>query len=108
MRKFKTSGFISAVAASSLLAISARGEDWPQWGGNDPGRNMYSSAKNLPERIVTDADGKINFKAGGSELDLKNAPNVKWAAKLGSQSFGNVVVAKGKILVGTNNENPRD
>jgi outer membrane protein assembly factor BamB len=29
-------------------------------------------------------------------------------AKLGSQSYGNVTVAQGKVFVGTNNENPRD
>src|SRR6185436_5606363 len=28
--------------------------------------------------------------------------------KLGSQSYGNVSVAQGKVFVGTNNENPRD
>ncbi|HEX4645536.1 MAG TPA: PQQ-binding-like beta-propeller repeat protein, partial [Verrucomicrobiae bacterium] len=34
--------------------------------------------------------------------------NVKWVQTLGSQAFGNVVVAGGKVFVGTNNENPRD
>ena len=31
------------------------------------------------------------------------AKNVKWVANLGSQSYGNVVVAGGKAYVGTNN-----
>jgi hypothetical protein len=35
-------------------------------------------------------------------------PNAKWAVKVGSQSYGNVVVAGGKVFIGTNNENPRD
>ena len=31
-----------------------------------------------------------------------------WAAKLGSQTYGNPVVAGGRVYVGTNNGNPRD
>jgi outer membrane protein assembly factor BamB len=34
--------------------------------------------------------------------------NVKWAAALGSVSYGGPVVADGRVLVGTNNEKPRD
>ena len=37
-----------------------------------------------------------------------NLPNAKWIAKVGSQSYGNVVVSGGKVFIGTNNENPRD
>jgi hypothetical protein len=29
--------------------VVSRAEDWPQWGGNDPGRNMYSAAKGMPD-----------------------------------------------------------
>jgi outer membrane protein assembly factor BamB len=39
---------------------------------------------------------------------MKTTKNVKWVAKLGSQAYGNVVVAGGKVFIGTNNENPRD
>ncbi|MDB6064776.1 MAG: secondary metabolism, biosynthesis of secondary products derived from primary amino acid [Pedosphaera sp.] len=107
----KTTKFVSLVtglATAALVLPSATAEDWPRWGGNDPGRNMYSPAKGLPDHFTTDKEGKIEFKPGTEELDLKNAPNVKWAAQLGSQSFGNVVVAGGKVLLGTNNEHPRD
>lgn len=76
--------------------------DWPQWGGTPP-RNMYSPEKGLP--AVFDP-GK--FKQGTEEVDLKTTKNVKWVAKLGSQSYGNVTIAGGKVFVGTNNENPRD
>ena len=34
--------------------------------------------------------------------------NVKWVAALGSQTYGNPVVAGGKVFVGTNNEGLRD
>jgi outer membrane protein assembly factor BamB len=33
---------------------------------------------------------------------------VKWVAELGSQSYGNPVIANGIVLVGTNNEAVRD
>src|ERR1700757_2091493 len=64
--------------------------DWPMWGGT-PDRNMISSMKGLP-----------------TEWDIKTKKNVKWTAQLGSQSYGNIVVAGGVVLVGTNNEAPRD
>ena len=34
--------------------------------------------------------------------------NIKWKAELGSTSYGNPVVADGKVFVGTNNANPRN
>jgi outer membrane protein assembly factor BamB len=40
--------------------------------------------------------------------DIKSKKNIKWRADLGSQSYGNPVIAGGKIFVGTNNENPRN
>jgi len=64
---------------------------------------MYSSAKGLPARFDP---GK--FKPGTEDVDLKTTKNVKWVAKLGSQSYGNVTVAGGKVFVGTNNDSPRD
>jgi outer membrane protein assembly factor BamB len=64
--------------------------DWPMWGGT-PDRNMVSSAKNMPVK-----------------WDVKTGENVKWVAALGSQSYGNTVVAGGVVYVGTNNEGLRD
>jgi outer membrane protein assembly factor BamB len=97
------SAWTLAGLAGALVLLPAAAEDWPRWGGNDPGRNMYSPAKGLPDKF--DA-GKM--KAGSEEIDPKTTKNVRWVAKLGSQSYGNVVVSQGKVLVGTNNENPRD
>src|ERR1051325_2302576 len=94
---------VPLLALSSTLAVcSAHANDWPQWGGRSM-RNMYSPEKGLPDRF--DA-GKISADTG--DVDLKTAKNVKWVAKLGSQSYGNPVVANGKVYVGTNNETPRD
>ena len=43
-----------------------------------------------------------------AEWDVKTKKNVKWVADLGSQSYGNPVVAGGMVFVGTNNELLRD
>src|SRR5256885_14063555 len=92
---------ISLLLVASLLTPQSFGKDWPQWGGTPP-RNMYSPEKGLPAQFNP---GK--FKQGTEEVDLKTTKNVKWVAKLGSQSYGNVTVAGGKVFVGTNNESPR-
>ena len=60
------------------------------WGGT-PDRNLVSSMKNAP-----------------TEWDVKTKKNIKWVAELGSQSYGNPVVAGGMVFVGTNNELLRD
>ena len=66
-------------------------------------RNMYSPATGLPSTF-----GEIRLKPGTEDIDPKAAKNLKWFTKLGSQSYGNVTVAAGKVFIGTNNENPRD
>lgn len=96
--------FLPLVTLALLTAgLVSHADDWPQWGGNDPGRNMYSPAKGLPDRFDP---GKV--KAGTEDIELATTKNVKWVAKLGSQSYANPVVANGKVYVGTNNESPRD
>src|SRR6478672_6535400 len=73
------------------LAASDPGSgEWPMWGGT-PDRNMVSAMKGLP-----------------TEWDVKTKKNIKWVADLGSQSYGNPVVAGGMVFVGTNNELLRD
>jgi outer membrane protein assembly factor BamB len=39
---------------------------------------------------------------------VASGKNVKWVAKLGSQTYGNPVVSGGIVFVGTNNEGLRD
>jgi outer membrane protein assembly factor BamB len=96
---------ITAIAAAAgILGLGpAIAEDWPQWGRTTQGRNMYSPEKGLPAKFDP---GK--FKSGTEEVDLKTTKNVKWVAKLGSQSYGNTTIAGGKVFVGTNNDTPRD
>ena len=95
--------FAAAIAGAILVSSIVHAEDWPRWGGNDPGRNMYSPEKGLPSEFDP---GK--FKPNSEEVDLSTTKNVKWVVKLGSQTYGNPVVANGKVYVGTNNASPRD
>jgi outer membrane protein assembly factor BamB len=92
-----TLSLLCGIAAASLQA-----DDWPMWGGSTD-RNMYSTAKGLPDGAVP---GK--FKPGSEDIDMATTKNVKWVAKVGSQAYGNVVVANGHVLIGTNNDSPRD
>lgn len=59
--------------------------DWPLWGGT-PSRNMVCEATGL-----------------NLDFDLQEGKNVAWFAKLGSQTYGNPIVADGQVYVGTNN-----
>jgi outer membrane protein assembly factor BamB len=82
--------FTLALAGTGRLHASDPGTgDWPMWGGT-PDRNMVSSMKGLP-----------------TDWDIKTKKNIKWVADLGSQSYGNPVVAGGMVFVGTNNENDK-
>jgi outer membrane protein assembly factor BamB len=91
---------LTTLLAVSTLSLSAA--DWPQWGGSN-NRNMFS-----PQRGLPDSFGKIEFKPGTEDISTNAVKNLKWIAKLGSQSYGNVTVAGGKVYIGTNNEPPRD
>jgi outer membrane protein assembly factor BamB len=97
----------AAVSATVALAWPATAEEWSQWGGS-PERNMYSTAKGLPDHFIKTKTGDVKFKSGTDEVDRANVENLKWVAKLGGQSYGNVTVSGGKVFIGTNNENPRD
>jgi len=85
---------ILALGCLWVLSASDPGSgDWPMWGGT-PDRNMISPMKGIP-----------------TSWDVKTKKNVKWMAQLGSQSYGNPVVAGGQVYVGTNNElvrNPKE
>ena len=83
-------GGLALVGGAALHASDPPTGDWPMWGGTAD-RNMVSSMKGLP-----------------IDWDVKSKKNVKWVADLGSQSYGNPVVAGGLVFVGTNNELLRD
>ncbi len=71
--------------------------DWPQWGGSRSRVNT-PPGKNIPS---TWDPGKIDRETG--DWLKGGSQNIKWVAPLGSQTYGNPVVANGKIFVGTNN-----
>jgi len=87
---------------TGLTLTTALAEDWPMW-GKDASRNMVGKAKNLPVEIHP---GELDDETEAAVL--KDAKNIKWAAKLGSQTYGNATIAGGKVFVGTNNESPRN
>ena len=74
----------------SLQAGEPGTGDWPMWGGT-PDRNMASTMKGMP-----------------TAWDVKAKQNIRWVGDLGSQTYGNPVVAEGMVFVGTNNEAVRD
>lgn len=59
--------------------------DWPQWAGSSL-RNNVPDAKNIP-----------------IQWDVASGKNVRWSMALGSETYGNPVVANGQVYVGTNN-----
>ena len=72
-------------------------DDWTQWGGS-PQRNNTPVGHNIPTEWET---GEFDYRTG--EWDPSTAKNIQWVARLGSQTYGNPVVASGKVFVGTNN-----
>jgi outer membrane protein assembly factor BamB len=71
--------------------------DWSQWAGTSY-RNNTPIGENIPiEWEVGDFDRKTG------EWISESAKNIKWVARVGSQTYGNPVVAGGRLYVGTNN-----
>jgi outer membrane protein assembly factor BamB len=83
-----------AVPPKSVLET---GGDWPQWGGTRE-RNNVPGVKDLP---LSWNIGKFDRRTG--EWDKSGVQNVLWYADLGSQTYGNPVIADGQVYVGTNN-----
>ena len=73
----------------AAATATAGKSDWTMWGGS-PSRNMVSSATGLD----------LSFEPAESPAEGKN---LVWTAPLGSQTYGNPIVAEGRVLVGTNN-----
>lgn len=75
-----------------LLWVSciSQASDQPQW-GEAWSRNMASTERGLP-----------------NSFDLESGKNVKWVAKLGTETHSTPVVSGGRVYIGTNNNEPRD
>ena len=77
-----------ADAARALSKMKVKPGDSPQMGLSHLRNNVTAGTKNIP-----------------SEWDVTSGKNIKWTAKLGSQTYASPVIANGKIFVGTNNAN---
>lgn len=75
----------TAEVLKHIATMKVGKRDWPQWGGS-PLRNNVPMGKNIP-----------------TAWDVKTGDNIKWSALLGSETYGNPVVANGRVFVGTNN-----
>src|SRR5438067_13000517 len=60
-----------------LANLPGNPNDWPMW-GRTPERQMNTPEKGVP-----------------TDWDVESGKNIKWVATLGSQSYGNPVVADG-------------
>lgn len=66
-----------------------------QWGGS-PTHNNVRHATAIPGYWWSGVDDV-------GAWDRSRAKNVKWCVNIGSQTYGNPIVAGGKVFVGTNN-----
>jgi outer membrane protein assembly factor BamB len=71
--------------------------DWPQWGG-DSQRNNAPQGSGIPHQW-----NPGQFSGNPVGWKPETAENIKWVANLGSQTYGNAVVADNRVFVGTNN-----
>ena len=81
---------IPALFCGMIIVSTVWAEDHLQWGQKDS-RNMVSAETGLPD-----------------SFDPATGRNIKWVVPLGTESYATPVVARGKVLIGTNNERPRD
>ena len=89
----------TAAILNDVVELKVGQYDWPQWGGSRARINT-PSGKNIPTAWEVGGKSHPDKKNGGRP---PNSKNVKWTAALGSESYGNPVVANGKIFLGTNN-----
>jgi len=76
---------VMAAATFAQAPARSRSGDSPMWGGS-PDRNMVSTETNIPHA-----------------WDAGTGRNIRWTAPLGSQTYGNPVIANGRVFVGSNN-----
>jgi len=81
----------SEAAPVAPPASSTGGKDWSMWGGTIERNQVNLVEKGIPER-----------------WNPETKENIRWVADLGSRSYGNTIVAGGKVYVGTNNERERN
>ena len=94
---------IACFAGMACVGSVARGaepeplDEQAQRGGS-PARNNVRNGQCLPESWDV---GQFDEKTG--EWLLGTGRNIRWVARLGTQTHGTPVVAEGKVFIGTNN-----
>ncbi len=84
--RWAIAAFVGVVLQVALLQAA----DQPQWG--EPfSRNMVSGETNLP-----------------ATFDPETGEHVKWKTRVGTVTYSTPVIARGRVLIGTNNGSPRD
>lgn len=74
-----------AAAQATISKMTVGAKDWPMWGGS-------------PERNNTPVDAALP-----DSWNVEDGTNILWATDLGSETYGNPVIANGRVYVGTNN-----
>jgi outer membrane protein assembly factor BamB len=87
----------SAASAAGVGIPPLSEGDWTMWGGNGHRNNLPVTKAKIP------IEWQIAFDRKTDQLIQDKSKNIKWVAQLGSQSYGNPVIADGKVFVGTNN-----
>ena len=62
---------LSVTMSIFLAAGAVRAGDWPSWGGADPGRNMVSGEKGLPESFKPGEKSTTSPLRAGSSGDSR-------------------------------------
>ena len=88
---------MAGVGVSGRLAAEDLTPDCPQWGGTAKRNNIPDTGKLPSEWNV----GRFDFRTGEWKKD--DAQNIRWVAKLGSESYGSPVIAGGKVFCASNN-----
>ena len=73
------------IASYGISKLKVGAQDWPQWGGTSL-RNSAAFGRDIPV-----------------DWNIETGLNIKWSAKLGSQSYGSPIVANGRIFISSNN-----
>ena len=104
---FRQRGTIAVTLSALLLsagvyALATQTEKNPDYNmfGSDPSRNMINLVDKFPPTKLME----------GLEPDPENPVDakLKWKVELGSRAYGGPIISQGKVLVGTNNERPRN
>ena len=84
-------------ALAGIATMKVGRLDWPQWGGWS-GRNNTPLGRNIPTSWDV---GEFDDDTGAWKKGTGR--NIKWVARLGTNSHGTPVVAGGRVFLGTNN-----